>query len=150
MTKVFISHQKADSGTATAISNQIKRHGLSTYLDVVDDALAKDSMFLSDHIRKCMDSCTHLIAVVSRATTQSWWVPWEIGVATDREFFISTYALDTTNLPSFLKKWPYLRTLAEVDKYVTQSITTRSKMLTEARMKQDFHTSLKRSLGQYE
>jgi len=148
VTKVFISHQKADSDAAKRISNRVQLNGLSTYLDVVDDALSKPGQDLGDHIRSRMDSCTHLIAVVSQATTQSWWVPWEIGIATDRNFFISTYALDVMNLPAFLKKWPYLRSLAEIDDYVKESNKAQKRFLAEANQRKEFHTSLKRTLKQ--
>ena len=149
MAKVFVSHQRKDSTQATRIADRLHQNGLNTYLDVVDDALTHDGKELSDLIRKRMDSCTHLIAVVSNATTASWWVPWQIGIASDREFMIATYALDSTALPSFLTKWPYLRSLADIDKYARQSSSTSGKLyLTEAARVGEFHKSLKRSLGQ--
>lgn len=68
-----------------------------------------------------MGKCTQLMAVVSTNTKGSWWVPWEIGMATEKDYPIATYAGDSTVLPQYLKKWPYLTTLGDLDKYAAAS-----------------------------
>ena len=54
--------------------------------------------------------CTHIIAVVSRETALSWWVPFEIGEATALERRISTYQTGYAQLPEYLAKWPIMTT----------------------------------------
>ena len=49
------------------------------------------------------------------------WVPWEIGVATEKDYPIATYAGDKTSLPEYLKKWPYLQSEQELDVYAKVS-----------------------------
>jgi hypothetical protein len=61
------------------------------------------------------------MAVVSTNTKGSWWVPWEIGIATEKDYPIATYAGDNITLPEYLKKWPYLATFSDLDTYATAS-----------------------------
>ena len=63
-------------------------------------------------------SCTHLMAVVSDFTTKSWWVPFEIGVASELELRIASYRLSAVALPDFLKKWPILSSQADLDTFI--------------------------------
>ena len=46
------------------------------------------------------------MALVSSTTAESWWVPFEIGVATDKERRITSFALAAVKLPDFLTVWP--------------------------------------------
>lgn len=105
-----------------------------------------------------MEKCTQLLAVISAQTQASWWVPWEIGVATEKERFLASFVSGNATVPEFLQKWPYLRTRADLDAYVRES--KRAELLVENRVQKgdrltaraqgfrSFHTSLKASLGQ--
>lgn len=120
--KIFISHQQADSGLAAAIARRLSTyHSIESYLDVIDPDTSKKGDDLGEHIRGELGQCTQLLAVVSVATKSSWWVPWEIGLATEKDFPIATYAGDTTAIPEYLKKWPYLKNDAELDIYANIS-----------------------------
>ncbi|GLR90906.1 toll/interleukin-1 receptor domain-containing protein [Bradyrhizobium iriomotense] len=156
--KVFISHKKEDAEQAAAIARHLTVNGLSVYLDVIDAQLAKSGPDLADYIRDQMDKCTQLLAVISAQTQASWWVPWEIGVATEKERFLASFISGNASVPEFLVKWPYLRTQADLDKYIKES--KRAELLVEDRVQKgyrttarahgfrSFHTSLKASLGQ--
>jgi len=123
--KVFISHQRADSTIAAEIANRLKTaHQIDSYLDVVDAVILRDADDLADHLRTEMGKCTNLIAVVSPATATSWWVPWEIGMATEKDHPLATFARASSALPSYLKKWPYLTSMTDVDAYARQSLVT--------------------------
>ena len=50
-----------------------------------------------------------LLAVVTNATSESWWVPFEIGVAWDKKKYLSTFGDPRVTLPSFLAVWPSVR-----------------------------------------
>jgi hypothetical protein len=65
-----------------------------------------------------MNTCDHLIAVISISTKASQWVPWEIGVATEKDYPLAAYSEMVTEIPEFLRAWPRLRSLAHVDAYV--------------------------------
>lgn len=95
--RVFVSHQEQDSMTASLVSVSLLINDLKSYLDVVDDALTKDGPELADHIRSRMNDCDQLMAVVSKNTKSSWWVPWEIGVASEKNFRIATYTAESLN-----------------------------------------------------
>lgn len=118
--KVFISHQQKDSEMAAIVSNHLRnKHNISCYLDVIDPSI-KNGEDLADHLRKQLGTCTQLLAIVSEATKESWWVPWEIGVATEKEYPLATFG-NGTKLPEYLMKWPYLQSIADLDIYAQAS-----------------------------
>lgn len=122
--KIFISHQRADSTLATDLAARLLAvHNIQSYLDVIDPALELSGDALADHVKDELGKCTQLLAVVSEATRSSWWVPWEIGIATEKEFPLATYAGGNTAVPEYLRKWPYLRSMADLDLYAAASKT---------------------------
>lgn len=116
--KVFVSHQRADSELAAAVAGRLRlHHSIECYLDLIDPDSGSKGDDLGEHIRDELGKCTQLMAVVSSNTKGSWWVPWEIGVATEKDQPIATYAGDNSALPEYLKKWPYLRSNHDLDIY---------------------------------
>lgn len=157
--KVFISHQRADTTFALDVSNRLRvSHGIDSYLDVIDPDASTKGDKLGDHVRAELGKCTQLLAVVSVATKGSWWVPWEIGLSTERDQPIATYAKDATPLPEYLKKWPYLKTDADLDKYAIASkaaqqvYLVKKMVLTEGIARQsgtqEFYSRMRAALGQ--
>ena len=163
--KVFISHQRADSVRAAEIKNYLwRRHGIDSYLDVVDPVIGVHvGPALADHVREQMDSCNSLLAVVSHETAKSQWVPWEIGIATEKEFPLATFADTRLPLPEFLQKWPYLRSTSDIDDYAyavkrtsgqTRTAALSRGFVTESFTKsnrdstRDFYKTLRGALGQ--
>ena len=156
--KVFISHKKEDAEQAKAIGAYLTANGLVVYLDVIDGQLSKSGPDLADYIRGELDKCTQLLAVISAQTQASWWVPWEIGVATEKERFLASFVSAGASVPEYLAKWPYLRSQADLDVYIRES--KRAELLVEDRVQKghrttaraqgfrSFHTSLKASLRQ--
>lgn len=156
--KVFISHQQADSVRAAYVSSRLRNHHqIDTYLDVIDPAIAKSGEALVDYVHRKLGECTQLLAVVSAATKSSWWVPWEIGVATEKDLPLATYGGDTP-LPEYLHKWPVLKTDAHLDAYAQASKTASrlydsKRMLVEAAVAQrnatqEFYRVLRSQIGQ--
>lgn len=114
--KIFISHQQQDSTTAIAVEKHLKtRYGIECYLDVIDTNLTRGEE-IADYVRKELDKCSHLLVVVSKATKGSWWVPWEIGVATEKDYPMASFG-SQVELPEFLLMWPYLQDLNDLDRY---------------------------------
>lgn len=115
---VFISYRHTDRASALAINDRLQREQITTYLDVLDaESRTTDDItqVISTHIR----ACTHLIALVSKNTSQSWWVPFEIGEATIIDRRISTFQAGEADLPEYLEKWPIMRTARDIDLFVT-------------------------------
>jgi hypothetical protein len=75
------------------------------------------------------------MAVVSEVTKLSWWVPWEIGVATERRYPLATFGAGRCELPDYLRKWPYLAAESDIDTFVRISRATESLVEQEVRHK---------------
>ena len=158
--KVFVSHQQRDSLTASSIAARLRGfHSIDVYLDLIDPDVAQAGDLLGDHIRTQLGNCSHLLAVVSPATKESWWVPWEIGIATEKEFPISTFADGVALIPEYLKKWPYLTSMTQLDiyaqkaKFVERSVRIRksqgySSGISRREETRDFYATIKSALGQ--
>lgn len=110
---VFISHKKQDSLTAQNIQKILKQNDIESYLDITDpESMGTDN--ITQVITKNIKKSTHLIAVVSDITQQSWWVPFEIGEATIAEKRIATYHIGNVKLPEYLDNWPEMRRESEL------------------------------------
>ena len=156
--KVFVSHKQEDSERAALIAARLRMGGLEVYIDVIDAQLSKSGPDLADYLRMRLDECSQLLAVISPITRASWWVPWEIGVATEKERFLASFVSDGATVPEFLQKWPYLQNMSDLDKYIAES--KRAQLLVESYRRQgygstaqsrgfrSFQSSLKSSLGQ--
>lgn len=116
--KVFISHQLKDATAAKMVYDTLRYNGIEAYLDLLDSALLKDGRQLTSHIVSKIGESTDVIAVVSDNTKESWWVPFEIGVATDKPRPIATFICKQVSLPEYLDFWPHLYTTSDIVKYV--------------------------------
>ncbi|MBX8596810.1 toll/interleukin-1 receptor domain-containing protein [Pseudomonas cichorii] len=126
--KIFISHQQQDSNSAIAVQSHLKqKHNIECYLDVIDPNLKRGEE-IAEHVRSELSRCTHLLAIVSDATKASWWVPWEIGVATEKDYPLATFGTNVV-LPEYLMKWPYLKNYSDLDKY---ALTVSEVIITES------------------
>jgi hypothetical protein len=152
---VFVSYFRPDEYIARQVNQYLRDSGVVTYLDVLDSAIATDGV--TPRILSNLRTSTHLVAVISGSTQSSWWVPFEIGVATDRENRIATYAVSSVQLPDYLKIWPILRSNLDLSRFVVRykedrrSQTEVRKFSEAAAPIQDaatFHRMLKTDLGQ--
>jgi hypothetical protein len=114
---VFISYRHSDRDQAMAINNHLKSNGIETYLDVLDEE-SKSTDDITSVITKNIMRCTHLIAVVSESTAQSWWVPFEIGEATISYRRIASYRTGYSALPEYLSKWPQMVNVNHLDMFI--------------------------------
>ncbi len=157
--KVFLSHQQADTSIAAMIAQRLRSyHQIDVYLDVIDSNMWRGGLDLADYIREQLEQCTQLLAVISERTKASQWVPWEIGVATEKERPLASFVERPAIVPEFLAKWPYLQTVDDIDKYAQTSKRARatfdslSRTITASTARRtafrEFHTGLKSALGQ--
>lgn len=115
---VFVSHHQSDTTEAGQVAYRLRfHHNIEVYLDVIDVQMQGKGEELAEYLRKVMSGCTHLLAVVSSRTAASWWVPWEIGVACEQEHPLATYSSTRAAIPEYLRKWPYLSTMLELDAF---------------------------------
>lgn len=158
MIKIFLSHKKEDELLAKGIALYLIVEGIDNYCDVLDDHIDEAAEDLADYFRTKLSECTHLMALVSKKTVGSWWVPFEIGIATEREYPISTYFIESCATPDYLKKWPFLRSTSDLKKYIEIAKSTQESILIEGLAKvasakrgiysRQFHSRLKTALGQ--
>ena len=113
---VFIAHKSNDADRAIRIAERISRNGLSAWVDVADPNVVRDGPELADYIRRVLKSSRSLLALVTGATKESWWVPFEIGLAFEQERLLASYG-NRANLPSFLYKWPNIQSDTQLDRW---------------------------------
>lgn len=129
--KVFISHKQEDSYISSQILYKLKQAGADAYLDLLEGDILLKGEKLTEHIKSRLNECTDLMAVVSGITQISWWVPFEIGMAAQRDFPIVSYVKDGINLPDYLTYWPKLKSLSDIDKYVKAKNSVEQEILLE-------------------
>ena len=107
--RIFVSHYNEDSELARKIASWIRNFGMTAFLDVDDpDLPPEDGADLAGYIKRVINESHGLVVVTSNKTVNSWWVPYEIGVADQKDLVLATYILDKVELPSYLQKWPML------------------------------------------
>lgn len=116
--KIFISHKKEDETTALNVQKAFANANVDVYLDILDDTITGDGENLTKHICEKLRECTHVIVILSYNTKFSWWVPFEIGVATEKEIPIVNYLINEETLPEYLEYWPCLRNEEDIPKYI--------------------------------
>jgi hypothetical protein len=160
---VFISHTTADNAIAGRVHRRLETiHAIECWIDDIDPAVAasRNSARITGLIIDRLERCTNLLAIVTANTRQSWWVPFEIGVARRAPRVISTFTnLPDTDLPEYVHEWPVLRGDSAVDTFASLYKSQR-RQLTEGVLEKrasverqigfvaDFHRSLKMALGQ--
>ena len=105
---VFVSHKKEDAPKAKEVAECIASYDLTVWLDELDPQVYPDAHNLTEIIRERLDRSFSVMAVISRATKDSWWVPFEIGIGYEKEKQLATYCEEPqrTSMPEFLHSWP--------------------------------------------
>jgi len=154
---VFLSHKREDKPKALEIANYLKSNDIYCYIDVLDSEL-QTTDDITKILMKRVKQCTHLMAVVSDNTQKSWWVSFEIGVASELDKRITSFKINTTKLPEFLEKWPILKYKTDLDLFIDLYKKDKSIALEEAaifdstastliRNSDQFHNELKQSIS---
>jgi len=124
---VFVSHTTDDDRLADEVAECIQRHGLTAWVDSHHLAREDDGPAMASKIKRVIERSYCLLAVVTGATSRSWWVPFEIGVASDRNRFLSTYGDPRVSLPSFLAAWPRVRDHGELHSWCNEIKRTKDR-----------------------
>lgn len=95
---------------------------------------------------------------MSESTRNSWWVPFEIGMAAQKDLPTVSYLKAGVELPEYLSYWPRLKSDSDIIKYIDVRNRMRHRIIAE-RMDQHtmytnglsetqrFYNELKRQLG---
>ena len=97
--KVFISHKNVDSEQAIALQAAFKKNQVDTYLDVLDSSISGGGKELTDHIKRNLNLCSDILVVMSRATKDSWWVPFEVGMSAQIDMPTASFLQANIDLP---------------------------------------------------
>lgn len=116
--KVFISHKKDDEKVALSVKLVLESCNVEAYLDLLDDEISGSGEKLTEHIRAQLGVCSDTIVILSRNTRESWWVPFEIGMSTERDMPIANYLVSNVELPDYLEFWPRLKNTEDLKEYV--------------------------------
>ena len=103
---VFVSHTTSDDALAGTVAECLRRHGLTAWVDSDHLSPSDDGPGMASRISAVIKRSFCLLAVVTNATSRSWWVPFEIGVAFANHRFLSTFGISQEPPPSFLAAWP--------------------------------------------
>ena len=157
---VFLSHRTADNVIARKVHDRLTyTHRIECYLDDLDKEIGPSSRITALIVDR-LTSCTNLLALITRNTRGSWWVPFEIGVARQAPRIITSYTdLPQRELPEFLTEWPVLRGESAVDtfagQYKRQAATVKRTLVEKKGLAADgvasistFHRELKAALQQ--
>ena len=160
---VFISHRTVDNDLARRVSLRLRVwHGIECYVDDMDDATQRlrGTPAITALIVRRLNACSNLLAIVTANTVDSWWVPFEVGVARQAPRVITTFTDQTDDrLPDFLLEWPRLRGESAVDEFaklynaqvrsLTAQVVEKHAMLADQLdAVERFHRDLKARLGQ--
>lgn len=115
--KIFISHKQQDVNYAKEVKQTLASCGVDAYLDLLDDTISGDGEKLTQHIRSKISECSDVIVILSEKTKTSWWVPFEIGMASEKDMPIANYLVSYITLPEYLAYWPRLKNQSDVKKY---------------------------------
>lgn len=117
--KFFISHKQEDESIALNIAHALHILGIPYYLDTLDYSIASNGKELTDHIKNKLNDCTEILVVISDKTRYSQWVPFEVGMAAQRDFPTATFLHKDIQLPGFLEYWPRLKNAHDLAEYVS-------------------------------
>ena len=117
--KIFISHKLQDSATANLIAKELEEIKVDYYLDVLDNSITENGKELTNHIRANLNKCTDIIVVMSNITKFSQWVPFEVGMAAQKDMPTATFLKEDVSLPDYLQYWPRLKKSTDIREYVS-------------------------------
>ncbi|MGO4694430.1 toll/interleukin-1 receptor domain-containing protein [Paenibacillus sp. 2TAB26] len=121
---IFLSHISVDKAAVTQIGDYIQDAGFNIYLDINDENLQRavaenDAARITAAIEKGVSNSSHMMCIVSEATKDSWWVPYEVGYGKKSNKELSTLALrNVTSLPDYLKITYKIEGVIGLNKYL--------------------------------
>jgi hypothetical protein len=132
--RVFVSHRQSDARRALRIAHLAHARGMEYWLDVINVPPSLPAVSLSAFnqailiaaiIEMALINCTHVIAVLTRNTNGSQWVPYEYGrikddppAAVTAACWHDTASLPASDLPGYLHLGHIITGDAGVDRWI--------------------------------
>lgn len=129
MSKVFISYQNKDRVIAEYLARMFTKHSIEFFLDAYDPVLGDGGSPVDAYIRDMLGKCTHLMTILSLNTVESWWVPFEIGIATEKDIPVANYFFVPIEVPEYLTKWPYLENEDDLLEYISLVLSNKETLM---------------------
>ncbi|RGH56088.1 TIR domain-containing protein [Ruminococcus sp. AM36-18] len=148
--KVFISHKDIDYGIAIQVQNILKKNQVEAYLDVLDNSITGTGEKLTKHIKGKLNECSDILVVMSENTKSSWWVPFEIGMAAQKDLPTVSYLQSGIMLPDYLSYWPRLKCNADIVKYIQARNKVKNQMLNEIYQRRTIFSNVSNGLSETE
>ena len=133
---IFISYNNKDQQEAQRVGSWIDANeGFRSHIVGFSNTDLNNGIKLTDMLLGHIASCQQIMVVVSKDTAGSWWVPWEVGVGSEKKFKMSSYFVDSLSenivkqLPEYIMMNPILGSKEDVDDYCD----TQSHLLLESR-----------------
>lgn len=141
--RVFISHQKKDSGVAQIVADYLLDAGIDIYFDKYDETINQnDPNSVVTAIKRGIENSSHMLVLFSQNTFGSMWVPWEIGYAYYSPIYLSVLRLkgvDNSKLPDYLKVvkmvmsiWQLNEMIAGITKTTSQQLILEQRIFNES------------------
>ncbi|WP_019279261.1 MULTISPECIES: toll/interleukin-1 receptor domain-containing protein [Clostridium] len=123
---IFLSHKSEDKDKVEKIANYIMKKGVDVYFDKYDNALQEadrnnDDIGVTRCIQKGISSCTHMMCILSWATQDSWWVPYELGFGEKSGKDICSLKLKeipSSKIPSYIRIKEFLKNKNDFERYI--------------------------------
>ncbi|GEM48711.1 toll/interleukin-1 receptor domain-containing protein [Deinococcus cellulosilyticus] len=134
---VFISYKGDDLDVAKDIANYLTSVGINIFFDREHDLLThantqNDYDTVVSYIEAGISISSHMLAVVSDKTKNSWWVPFEIGSARRKSTEIAhVVTKEVFDLPAFLRISEIITSDEDLEKWVKKENVHKS-IITES------------------
>lgn len=135
--KVFISYANVDRDVVEQIERRLQSREIDVGIDYQAIALGDP---IDKTVRQEIRSCDILLVVVSPASLKSAWVPYEIGLATDRTPrirvipFLTHPALD---VPLYLKPYRHAKSIDELMAFLDSEVSNASQKAADSQRDSD-------------
>jgi hypothetical protein len=137
--RVFVSHRQSDARRALRIAHLAHACGMEYWLDVINVPPClptvslspfNQAMLIAAIIEMALINCTHVIAVLTRNTNGSQWVPYEYGrikddppAAVTAACWHDTASLPFSDLPEYLHMGPIITGDAGVSHWIGSELS---------------------------
>jgi len=125
--EVFLSYNSKDKSLASSVKQKLKAHGFGAFLAHQDIEVTKK---WREEIQKHLDTCSVLIAIVTKHFDESSWTNQEVGIAIGKGKPVASLIFDNGHLPGFLEAMQGVKaTDDELDKPIAKVVRVVSRLL---------------------
>lgn len=116
----------------------------------MDNSITVTGEKLTKHIKGKLNECSDILVVMSENTKSSWWVPFEIGMAAQKDLPTVSYLQSGIVLPDYLSYWPRFKCNADIVKYIQARNKVKNQMLNEIYQRRTRFSNVSNGLSETE